>query len=78
MAAYNAVRAGRDPGTEKQEKKRAGPSLTVEGLIEKYTTKHLGRREDSETGVISYSLRSGDEVERILREELKPYLNRQG
>jgi integrase len=77
MKAYNAVKAGSDPGLEKQERKLAGPSLTVNGLIEKYAAKHLGRRDDSRTAVVSYSLRSGHEVERILRKELKPYLKRQ-
>jgi integrase len=76
-AALNAVKAGIDPGEVKQEKKRAGSPLTVEGLIDKYATKHLGKREDSETGLVAYSLRSGDEVERILRKELKPFLKRQ-
>jgi integrase len=37
----------------------------VEGLIDKYVEKHIGK------------LRSGDEVERILRKELKPFMKRQ-
>lgn len=77
MAALNSVKAGVDPGEAKQEKKRAGSPLTVEALIDKFADKHLGKREDSDTGVVSYSLRSGDEVERILRKELAPYLKRQ-
>jgi integrase len=75
--ALNAVKAGIDPGTVRQEKKRAGSPITVDDLIKKYAEKHLGRSEDSKTGVISYSLRSGDEVERILRKELKPFSKRQ-
>jgi integrase len=77
LAALNAVKAGVDPGAIKQEKKRAGSPLTIEGLIDKYTSKHLGKRECSDTGKITYLLRSGDEVERILRKELAPYLKRQ-
>jgi integrase len=74
--ALNAVKAGIDPGEVKKEKKRAGSPLTVEGLVDKYAVEHLGKSEDSETEV-TYSLRSGDEIERILRKELKPYLKRQ-
>jgi integrase len=78
MEALNAVKAKRDPGAEALEKKRAAAPMTVECLIEKYAKEHLGKKEDPKTGeVVSYSLRSGHEVERILRKELKPYLNRQ-
>jgi integrase len=77
MAALNAVKAGIDPGEVKQEKKRAGSPLTVEALVDQFADKHLGKREDPNTGAVSYSLRSGDEVERILRKELAPYLKRQ-
>jgi integrase len=78
MDALNAVRAGIDPGQEKLEKKRAGAPLTVVELIDKYAKKHLGKVEDHDTKAVSYSLlRSGGEVERILRKELKSYLKRQ-
>jgi integrase len=77
MAALNAVKAGIDPGEVKQEKKRTGSPVTIETLIDKFAEKHLGKRKDPDTGTISYSLRSGDEVERILRKELAPYLKRQ-
>jgi integrase len=65
MEALNAVKSGIDPGEVKQEAKRIGSPLTVEGLIDKYVEKHIGK------------LRSGDEVERILRKELKPFMKRQ-
>jgi integrase len=73
--AYNAVKAGRDPGEEKKEKKLAASTLTIDGLIERYAKDHLGKVVDPEAAV-SYRLRSGDEVERILRKELAPYLKR--
>ena len=76
-SAYNAVKAGSDPGVEKQKKKRSGSALTVEGLIKRYAAKHLGRIEDPKTGKpTSYRLRSGEEVHRILDKELKPFLKR--
>ena len=46
MSALNAVKAGIDPGVQKQEKKRAGSPLAVDDLIEKFAKEHLGRRED--------------------------------
>jgi integrase len=78
MEALNKVKAKRDPGAEALERKRAAAPMTVEGLIEKYAKEHLGKKEDPKTGeIVSYSLRSGREVERIIRKELEPFLKRQ-
>jgi integrase len=74
--AMHQVAGKTDPGVEKQEKKRAGSPLTVEGLIEQFAKEHLGKVENAGTGDVTYSLDSGREVERILRKELKPFFGR--
>jgi integrase len=75
--AMNAVASKVDPGDQKKARKLAGVALTVEGLIKQFVEKHLGKVEDKKTGDVTYKLDSGREVERILRKELKKYLNRQ-
>jgi integrase len=77
--AYNAVKAGRDPGTEKQEEKRAGAPLTVGGLIERYLNVHVHKTHNLKGEKLQRPpapLRSGDEIKRILEKELEPYKNR--
>ncbi|WMT73865.1 tyrosine-type recombinase/integrase [Bradyrhizobium sp. Ash2021] len=79
-AAMKAVSAKIDPAAEKQEKKHAPADITVDGLVTLYLDRHVYKR--NQKGVAAgrvrkkAPLRSGSEIERILRKELKPFRNR--
>jgi integrase len=78
-AALKALGERRDPGVEKQEKKRAGEPLTVDGLISLYLDKRVFMRNGKTTAKRARQktpLRSGAEIERVLGKELAPFKNR--
>jgi integrase len=78
-AAYNKMKAGTDPGEEKQELKRAGAPMTVKDLLDRYLDVHVHKTHNLKGEKLKNPpapLRSAAEIKRVLEKELAPFNNR--